>query len=156
MQPLPSPRIPSEQLMALAMSDVQELYLFARMSVDQTAVAGYGNGLLDSIYSTVVEYRSGSHYGEMEFMRPAWDYLHELISKLRVAAREDSTIKHDGCLIEVVPPKFIAELNWTTVRTELQQILTAIDADLYRAANPEYTKQEALVVLALHPRLVLK
>lgn len=160
MQPLedrlPAPSAPSIETMKWGANEVADYYLYIRMSCDHDSVASFGKNLLGSVGEMVFAYQDGSRYAELAFLQPAWDYLGNLVKKIQKASEEDIKIVKDGCIIDIVDERDPELFNWKRTRKELQALLTKVEENIYMQKNPNWSRDDAAVAVALNPILVLK
>lgn len=112
------------------------------------AAVGTSNGMLDTISSTVEEYRGKPTDDPHSFARAAWDYIDFMLEEAKeefVAARR----RRDTY------SKNLDEENTQTHVDALKSIMHAIDVDILKAEHPEYSREEAEAFIALNPRFVL-
>lgn len=112
------------------------------------AAVGTSNGMLDTISSTVEEYRSKPTDDPHSFARAAWDYIDFMLNEAKeefvTARRRRDTY-----------PRNLTEKNTQTHIGALKSIMHAIDVDVLKAEHPEYSREEAEAFIALNPRFIL-
>lgn len=154
MQPLPYVRQPDEETLRWGAKEVSDFYSYIRMSVNQDIRISFGGDLLASVEEMVKSYSDESVHYEMAFLLPAWKYLENLVSRIQAAYKK--YVQKDGCIIHMDGIENDPALDWVKNEKELQAIMTEVEVGVMRKQNRQLTKNEAAVMVALRPILVLE